>query len=89
MPHHAHSIDRWDNAIGSNLYNTTAAVALSRNGNRTEHNGSGQAQDSGPRRGAQNTDGKSRSTRASVPISRNDFKTYNPIVKIPIKPIIQ
>jgi hypothetical protein len=29
MPHHAHSIDRWDNAIGSNLYNTTAAVALS------------------------------------------------------------
>jgi hypothetical protein len=43
MPHHAHSIDRWDNAIGSNLYNTTAAVALSRNGNRTEHNGSHQA----------------------------------------------
>jgi hypothetical protein len=29
MPHHAHSIDRCDNAIGSNLYNTTAAVALS------------------------------------------------------------
>jgi len=26
MPHHAHSIDRWDDATGSNLYEHLAGV---------------------------------------------------------------
>jgi hypothetical protein len=26
MPHHAHSIDRWDDATGSNLYKHLAGV---------------------------------------------------------------
>jgi hypothetical protein len=28
MPHHAHSIDRWDDATGSNLYEHLAGVHL-------------------------------------------------------------
>ena len=30
MPHHAHSIDRWDDASGSNLYRATFAAAVKR-----------------------------------------------------------
>ena len=28
MPHHAHSIDRWDDATGSNLYEHLAGVRI-------------------------------------------------------------
>jgi len=51
--------------------------------NRTEHNGSGQAQDAtleGERKMRTKNRGARERERA---ISRNDFKTYNPIVKIP------